>query len=148
MRTIQKTISGFIGFAKTKCIYYITKLLANRNNRRELIKKREHDFDFGATHRPKLLEIIFQSHKHGGIGTKTTEVPLPILSPLNTTRDLSRKSTADMAMYLIDIHTGQLPLSSGVVKIIDTVAKNSAPVRLREEVVNVVNIQNNKVTNV
>lgn len=98
MQAIQQSINSAARSVEANGVRYVNKFFVEVDENGEPIKDKEpsREFGFGATYKPKMVEMAFPSRTPDGMEMVTAEVPLLVLSPLNTPKVEEVKFTADL----------------------------------------------------
>lgn len=102
METIQQSINSAARSVEANGVRYVNKFFVEVDDNGEPIDKEPGNFNLGATYKPKMVEMQFPRRTADGMDTVVAEVPLLVLSPLNTPKVEEVKFTADLEVSTND----------------------------------------------
>ena len=96
MEAIQQSINSSARSVEANGVRYVNKFFVEVDESGEPIDKEAGNFNLGAQYKPKMVEMQFPRRTAEGMDTVVAEVPLLVLSPLNTPKVEEVKFTADL----------------------------------------------------
>lgn len=96
MEALQQSINSAARSVEANGVRYINKFFVEVDKDGEPVDKETNNFNLGATYKPKVVEMQFPRRTADGVDTVVAEVPLLVLSPLNTPKVEEVKFNADL----------------------------------------------------
>ena len=102
MEAIQQSINSAARSVEANGVRYVNKFFVEVDENGEAVDREPGNFNLGAIYKPKMVEMQFPRRTADGMDTVVAEVPLLVLSPLNTPKVEKVKFTADLEVSTND----------------------------------------------